>query len=51
LPKPVYHPFDDLNLREIRCDEEVVARCGVQVFRIVDSKSQKLVSFRYLAFH
>ncbi|KAJ3521515.1 hypothetical protein NMY22_g12282 [Coprinellus aureogranulatus] len=34
--KSLFHPIDDLGLREIRCNEDIVQRCGVQIFRILD---------------
>ncbi|KAJ3535716.1 hypothetical protein NMY22_g6363 [Coprinellus aureogranulatus] len=34
--KPLLHPINDLGLREIRCNEDVIKRCGVQIFRILD---------------
>lgn len=42
--KRVLHPHHDLKLQEISCDEEVVERCGMQIFRIEDRKTQELVS-------
>lgn len=44
--KPVFHPQRDMNLQEISCDEEVVKRCGMQIFRIVDKNTKLLVSHR-----
>ncbi|KAJ3505794.1 hypothetical protein NMY22_g17455 [Coprinellus aureogranulatus] len=46
-PKSVYSP-EQLGLKQIRCDESVVLRCGVQIFRLVDKKTGVLVSMSYL---
>ncbi|KAJ3527605.1 hypothetical protein NMY22_g9727 [Coprinellus aureogranulatus] len=43
--KPVLHPQDDLNLKQISCDEDILARCKIQIFRLVDDKTGKLRDF------
>jgi hypothetical protein len=41
-PKKVYHPLD-LGLRRIEPNEGTIARCGRQIFRIIDQDTGKQV--------
>ncbi|KAF6756499.1 hypothetical protein DFP72DRAFT_810464, partial [Ephemerocybe angulata] len=38
------NPQRDLQLKEIKCDEEIIQRCGILVYRLVD-KDQKMLDF------
>lgn len=44
--KPLLHPQRDLDLQVYRCDENIVRRCGKQIFRLVDENTGELVSVR-----
>jgi hypothetical protein len=50
--KPIIHP-DELNLRRISSDEEVINRCGMQLFEIYNEEDpEKMVSgYDYQKFH
>ncbi|PPQ82616.1 hypothetical protein CVT24_005418 [Panaeolus cyanescens] len=51
---PLYHPTEDLNLKEIKADEDVIQRCGYQLYAIYDvadhDKRQMLDFYVYGAF-
>ncbi|KAH7877665.1 uncharacterized protein C8R40DRAFT_1067833 [Lentinula edodes] len=43
----IYHPDRDLHLTLIQSNPTIIKRCGRHIFRIMDSKTQKMFEFVY----